>query len=61
MYADKKLVKTSPAIKQKTKEPVEFEVDITNAEYIEIEVVISNSKYDEEYASLIMWDAKLWK
>ena len=61
VYADKKLVKTSPAIKQKTKEPVEFEVDITNAEYIEIEVVISNSKYDEEYASLIMWDAKLWK
>lgn len=61
VYADKKLVKTSPAIRQKTKEPVEFEVDITNAEYIEIEVVISNSKYEEEYASLIMWDAKLWK
>lgn len=61
VYADKKLVKTSPAIKQKTKKPVEFEVDITNAEYIEIEVVISDNKYEEEYASLIMWDAKLWK
>lgn len=61
VYADKKLVKTSPAIRQKTKEPVEFEVDITNAEYIEIEAVISSNKYEEEYASLIMWDAKLWK
>ena len=61
VYADKKLVKTSPAIKQKTKETVEFEVNIPDAEYIEIEVVLSNNSFENKRAALIMWDAKLWK
>ena len=60
IYADDKIVGTSPVIKQKTKETETLEVDITNAEYIKIEPIVSNSYY-AGHGSLILWDVKLWK
>lgn len=58
IYADGKLIKTSPTIVQKTKETVEFEVDITDVEYLKIEVGVT---YHWEQGAVILWDVKLWK
>ena len=55
IYGDGKLIKTSPTIVQKTKETVEFEVDITDVEYLKVEV---GAKYIG--GEVILWDVKLW-
>lgn len=66
VYADDVLVGISGTIKQKTDEPVEFEVDITGAKYIRIEPYVKESCYylgGVMYTTggLILWDVKLWK
>ena len=57
IYGDNKLIRTSPAIVQKTKETVEFEVDVTDVEYLKIEVGVS---YHWLNGAVILWDVKLW-
>lgn len=60
VYADGKLVATSPVIEKKTRESVKFEVAIQGAEYIVIEPIVS--KISGEYnGDLLMWDVKLWR
>lgn len=62
VLADKKLVATSEVIRQKTRETVQFEADITGATYIEVEPVVRyQSSMDEQWGGIIMWDVKLWK
>ena len=65
VFADKKLVATSEMIRQKTRETVQFEVDITGATYIEVEPVAKHQYYygilKEDVGSIILWDVKLWK
>lgn len=61
VFADKKLVATSELIRQKTRETVQFEVDITGATYIEVEPVASGSGPNNTDGIIILWDVKLWK
>lgn len=65
VYADKKLVATSELIRQKTRETVQFEVNIAGATYIEVEPVASYQYYygilSKDVGSIIMWDVKLWR
>ena len=63
VFADEKLVATSEVIRQKTRETVQFEVDIAGATYIEVEpVAYRDGVYGgPKWGSIIMWDVKLWK
>ena len=60
VYADGKLIATSPVIEKKTRESVKFGAEIEGAEYIVIEPVVAciSGEYNGE---LLLWDIKLWK
>lgn len=60
IYADNKLVATSPEIRQKNKDTVEFEVDIKSVEYLKIEPVVTPAFSTEYDGEIIIRDVKLW-
>ena len=62
VFADNKLVATSEVIRQKTRQTVEFEVDIAGATYIEVEPIARRGYGYKPYEGyIIMWDVKLWR
>ena len=58
IYADNKLVATSPEIRQKNKDTVEFEVDIKSVEYLKIEPVVTPAFSTEYDGEIIIRDVK---
>ena len=61
IYADDRLVYTSPAIGRKT-DLVNFNADISGADYIKIVVKVmqSGTSHSESKNSLILMDVQLW-
>ena len=59
VYADDKLIQTSPLIRQKT-DTVKLEANIEGAEYIKICITLSHWAYSKSDGALIISDAKLW-
>jgi len=53
-------VATSPEIRQKNKDTVEFEVDIKSVEYLKIEPVVTPAFSTEYDGEIIIRDVKLW-
>lgn len=59
IYADEKLVYTSPDIERKT-DLIDFSADISGADYVKIVVTADNKDYWDGGSCLIMMDCQLW-